>query len=246
MQNSRPTMTERPLSHRVLAVFVLTCGLAAARPATAAEATPPAPEGAAATAAPAAASSPAAAVDPWRVLVGVRESLVGSGAVVADFVQTYTPAGFATGERESGKVALALPTCLRWDYELPSPKTFLLCGKLVYQWNPGEKSGRRALVDRDREPGLDLLFLTVDELRRRYRGSARALDARRVEVSLEPLAGDVEAQTATLVVDPQAGHLDSLSYQDGDGSVTRFALTGWRNLDDERSFTPPKIEWVED
>jgi hypothetical protein len=198
----------------------------------------------AAAAAPAPAAAPPA--DPWRLLVAVRESLVASGPVVADFVQTYTPAGFTSGERESGKVSLALPTCLRWDYELPFPKSYLLCGRSVYSWNPGEGSGRKQLVDRDKEPGLDLLFLSVEELRRRYRASAKRLPTGATEIALAPLEARGPAVRATLVVDPTGAHLDGLSHQDPDGSVTRFNLSGWRSLTDERAFAPPKIEWIEE
>ena len=57
--------------------------------------------------------------DPWTVLKNVRKSLVESGPTGAGFVQTYIPAGFTSGEKESGRLALHLPDCLRWDYTDP-------------------------------------------------------------------------------------------------------------------------------
>ncbi|HEX4966125.1 MAG TPA: hypothetical protein VF173_35270, partial [Thermoanaerobaculia bacterium] len=48
-------------------------------------------------------------VDPWATLKTVRQSLVDAGPTGASFVQTYIPAGFSSGEKESGKLALALP-----------------------------------------------------------------------------------------------------------------------------------------
>jgi len=69
----------------------------------------------------------AAEIDPWSVLSGVRESLVAAGPTGAEFSQVYVPAGFTSGEKEAGKLALALPDCLRWDYVAPYPKSFLLC-----------------------------------------------------------------------------------------------------------------------
>lgn len=204
---------------------------------------------AAITAADAAAPEPmpaTAPADPWRLLVGVRESLVADGPVVADFVQTYTPAGFTRGERESGKVSLALPGCLRWDYELPEAKSYLLCGRAVYSWNPGETSGRRQLVDREREPGLDLLFLSIEDLRQRYRAFGKRLPSGATEIALAPLAAKSAAVQATLVVDASGHRLEGLSHQDADGSVTRFALSGWRSLTDERIFAPPRLEWIDE
>src|SRR3954471_2172584 len=74
-------------------------------------------------------------VDPWAALKTVRQSLVDAGPTGASFVQTYIPSGFSSGEKESGKLALALPDCLRWDYTAPYPKSFLICGGVLHAWN---------------------------------------------------------------------------------------------------------------
>ena len=79
----------------------------------------------------------AAAPDPWKVLQGVRQSLVDSGPTAAAFTQTYIPAGFSSGDSESGRLALALPDCLRWDYQDPYPKGFLLCGGVAHGFGEG-------------------------------------------------------------------------------------------------------------
>ena len=120
--------------------------------------------------------------DPWKVLQGVRQSLVDSGPTGATFTQTYIPAGFSSGDSEAGRLALALPDCLRWDYQNPYPKGFLLCGGVAHAWNPADKTGRRYRVDRKNEPGLDLLLLGVDDLKKRYNATGRALDGGRIAV----------------------------------------------------------------
>src|SRR4030095_1478731 len=104
---------------------------------------------------------PAAAqeVDPWAVLKNVRQSLVEAGPSGASFAQTFIASGFSSGDKESGRIALALPDCMRWDYLSPFPKSFLLCGGTVHAWNEGDQTGRRYRVDRKNEPGLDLLLL---------------------------------------------------------------------------------------
>src|SRR5690349_20838124 len=124
--------------------------------------------------------------DPWAVLSSVRQSLVEAGPTGARFVQTYIPAGFSSGEKESGQLALQLPDCLRWDYTEPYPKGFLLCGGVVHAWNPEDQSGRRYRVDRKNEPGLDLLLLGVDDLKNRYQAAAKAGESGKVEVQLTP------------------------------------------------------------
>src|SRR4029077_19264540 len=126
------------------------------------------------------------AADPWATLQGVRKSLVEAGPTGAAFVQTYVPAGFNSGDQESGTLALALPDCLRWDYLKPYPKSFLLCGGVAHSWNPEDKTGRRYQVDRKNEPGLDLLLLGVEDLKRRYTATTRPADGGRIQITLSP------------------------------------------------------------
>ena len=186
----------------------------------------------------------ASAQDPWQVLAGVRESLVEAGPTGATFMQTYIPAGFSSGEKESGRLALALPDCLRWDYQEPYPKSFLLCGGVAHSWNPQDQSGRRYRVDRKNEPGLDLLLLGVDDLKRRYTAITRQLDANRVEVALSPKAKIEELSDATLTVDTQDRRLIAVSYHDREGNLTRFEIKDYRGIPRQGQFSPPAgIRW---
>jgi outer membrane lipoprotein-sorting protein len=192
-----------------------------------------------------AALAQAPAADPWQVLQGVRQSLVDSGPTGATFTQTYIPAGFSSGDSEAGRLALALPDCLRWDYQDPYPKGFLLCGGVAHSWNPQDKTGRRYRVDRRNEPGLDLLLLGVDDLKNRYRATTRALDGGRVAVDLAPKGSKVEELTdASLTVDPAAQRLVEVSYHDREGNMTRFVIKDYKGLPRQGQFSPPAgIRW---
>lgn len=184
-----------------------------------------------------------AASDPWQTLERVRASLIGSGAAAADFVQTYVPAGFSTGEEESGRLALALPDCLRWDYAEPYPKSFLLCGEEAFYWNPEDGTGRRYAIDREAEPGLDLLLLGLEELRGRYQAEAESVDGR-VAVTLTPKQEMVELAGARMVVDEASSRLVEVSYTDREGGRSRFVLTGYRPIAEDGLFSPPEgIRW---
>jgi hypothetical protein len=185
------------------------------------------------------------AADPWKVLQEVRQSLVDSGPTGATFTQTYIPAGFSSGDSEAGRLALALPDCLRWDYQDPYPKGFLLCGGVAHSWNPQDKTGRRYRVDRRNEPGLDLLLLGVDDLKNRYRATTRALDGGRVAVDLAPKGSKVEELTdASLTVDPAAQRLVEVSYHDREGNMTRFVIKDYKGLPRQGQFSPPAgIRW---
>jgi outer membrane lipoprotein-sorting protein len=185
--------------------------------------------------------------DPWATLKSVRQSLVEAGPTGADFVQTFTAAGFSSGDKESGRLALSLPDCMRWDYTNPFPKSFLLCGGTVHAWNEGDPTGHRYRVDRRNEPGLDLLLLGVDELKSRYQATARALQDGKVEVALIPKKKDLATLTdATLTVEPQSRRVVAVAYHDREGNLTRFEITGYQGLSRQGSFSPPgNVRWLE-
>jgi len=182
--------------------------------------------------------------DPWAVLNGVRASLVEAGPTGATFTQTYVPAGFSSGEKEMGRLALALPDCLRWDYDEPYPKSFLLCGGVAHSWNPQDKSGRRYRIDRQNEPGLDLLLLGVDDLKGRYVATGRAADGGRVEVNLSPKGKVAELTDATFTIDAAARRIVQIAYHDREGNLTRFEIGGYQDLSRQDQFSPPEgINW---
>ncbi|HVT16786.1 MAG TPA: outer membrane lipoprotein carrier protein LolA [Thermoanaerobaculia bacterium] len=205
--------------------------------------------GAAAGSAPAlaaAAAAKASGPDPWAMLQSVRRSLADAGPTGASFTQVYIPAGFKSGEKETGQLALALPDCLRWDYQEPYPKGFLLCGEVVHSWNPEDKTGRRYRIDRKNEPGLDLLLLGVDDLKSRYGAASRAGDGGRIEIALSPKGKVAELTDAMLVVDPASDRVVAVSYHDREGNLTRFEIDGYKPLPRQGQFSPPSdIRWEE-
>ena len=195
------------------------------------------------------AAVPAAAqeADPWAVLKKVRQSLAEAGPTGASFVQTFIAAGFSSGDQESGRIALSLPDCMRWDYLNPFPKSFLLCGGTVHAWNEGDQTGHRYRVDRKNEPGLDLLLLGVDELKERYRATAKTVEGGRIEIALSPKEKKLATlRDATLTVDPASQRVVAVSYHDSEGNLTKFEISGYQDLSRQGSFSPPaNIRWVE-
>lgn len=186
------------------------------------------------------------AIDPWQALTELRLHLAASGALAAKFRQTYVPAGFATGDEETGRVALALPDCLRWDYSEPYPKSYLLCGSRLHTWVAGEPQGERLHVEARDEAGLDLLLLPVEQLRSRYTAAARPASGGTIAVELVPTASDSRIARAELVFDQASQRPTVLSYRDRDGNLSTFHFDGFELLDDDGLFTPPTtLIWKE-
>lgn len=183
--------------------------------------------------------------DPWAPLEQVRGRLAAAGPRVAEFDHHYVPAGFSQGEKETGRLALSLPDCLRWDYGEPYPKSFLVCGNLAHYWNSEDKAGRRLTIDSQSEPGLDLLLLPTEQLKSRYQARAESLPGGQVRLHLTPLRPLAEIKDATLTLDTGGGVVTGIAYLDLEGNRTEFVIKSYSPLADTHLFSPPEgIAWT--
>jgi len=184
----------------------------------------------------------AESADPWALLSQTRERMHKSGPQLWSFAQTYLPTGFDRGEEERGRVALDLPKCVRWDYDDPYPKSFLLCGETLWSWNAGEPAGHVYALDQA-QPGLDLLLLDTGELAQRYTATTQAAgSATRVQLTPKT-AGSNVLRDAAILVDKDTT-LRELTYRDAEGNRTTFRFSNRRELADKTGFTPPaNVKW---
>ena len=184
-------------------------------------------------------------VDPWSQLQALKDRLTGE-VVSADFVQTFLPAGFSAGDEEAGVMHLSVPDCLRWDYQQPYPKTYLVCGQEAYTWNAGEPQGRRFLLESESEPGLDFLRLRIENLESRYSAETEAIDADLLKIVFTPLDPDHSLARAAVILDTRTHLLSRLTYQDLEGNQTRFDVSNYRPIAGPPPFDLPQhIEWLE-
>jgi hypothetical protein len=189
----------------------------------------------------------AAEADAWEALLGLRGALAAEAPLAAAFVQAFTPAGFSGGEEETGSVTFGLPECLRWDYDDPDPKSYLLCGHMAWTWNRGEADGRRYLVAADEERGLDLLRLRIEELRSRYRAELVTAAGGLLRVRLAPVATGGEIADAELTIAEGGRRLTALRYRDAEGNETRFTFHAYASVPRAARFDPPSgVTWIQD
>ena len=182
------------------------------------------------------------AADPWQLLAQAREGMHQAGPQLWSFAQTYLPTGFDRGEEERGRVALDLPKCVRWDYDDPYPKSFLLCGETLWSWNSGEPAGHVYALDQA-QPGLDLLLLATGELSQRYTATAQAA-GNATRVALVPKAGGTNVLKDAAILVGKDGTLRELTYRDAEGNRTTFRFSDRRALADCSVFTAPgNLKW---
>lgn len=216
-------VVHRPLSRRIRLSLRVALVLAALAPAT------------------------AQAVSPWELLEKLRNNLQRSGPITGKFKQTYIPAGFEDGDQESGYLSIWLPDCLRWNYQQPQAKSFLLCGDQVHFWNEDESGGRHYRIEPEEEPGLDLLLVEVAKLKERYvAGNAKLSDGTyEITLSLPP---DAERPfSATIRLEPVSMRVVGMEYTDEEGNLTRFEISDYQPLRHTALFKPPQgVEWTEE
>ncbi len=194
--------------------------------------------------APTVAAEPAES-SPWTLLENLRNSLQEAGPTTASFVQTYVPAGFDSGDRESGHLSLWLPDCLRWNYA--DGKNFLVCQGEVYAWNEEESGGRRHKIDPREEPGLDLLLVQVENLRERYSAGAEKHRDGGHTIDLATPASEAGSYHAKLEIDRSGKRVTAFEYRDTEGNLTRFEMKDYQNLNHTALFQPPSgVEWTEE
>ncbi len=180
------------------------------------------------------------------MLATLRASLADDGPYAARFAQTYIPAGFDTGDQETGHLSIAMPKCLRWNYD--EGKSFLICDGVVHQWNENEPAGRIFEIDPASEVGLDLLLVDIESLRERYNAASSSSTTETggavISLSVPPDQGTFWAQ---IELDATGTLVQAMEYTDDEGNRTRFEISKYEKLDHMALFRPPsEIEWTEE
>lgn len=143
-------------------------------------------------------------------------------------------------------MALSLPDCLRWDYDDPFPKSFILCGDVFHYWHPGDREGHREEIEARDQPGLDILLLDIAELRSRYSIVESERSAEQVKVVLRPRAANEFASEATLILDASLNRLLGLQYLDLDGNRTSFEIFDYHAGLEAGTFNlPEEVRWLD-
>jgi outer membrane lipoprotein carrier protein len=162
---------------------------------------------------------------PALELLAKAAAAYGDGSAhAAAFTQIYTPAGFATSKRESGRVWIQAPQRLRFDYAAPDAKIYTYDAGEGRFFSPEDKQLAIRKLTPDERARLPLVFLErPEDLAARFDVATDASGA----VLLKPRSPDSDLAWLKLVVNG-AGMLDSLSYEDTAGNRSEFRFEGWK------------------
>jgi outer membrane lipoprotein carrier protein len=143
----------------------------------------------------------------------------------AGFTESYQ--GLGMQRTESGTLLLLKPGRMRWDYNSPTGKLFLLDGKYAWFYSPGEPQVQRMQakeLDDLRSPLRFLLGHT--ELEKEMDSLALAPAAGgRFALTGQPKGQEKRVSRLALTVTAD-GTIEAIEIEEADGALTRFTFTG--------------------
>jgi outer membrane lipoprotein carrier protein len=141
------------------------------------------------------------------------------------FTQVYKYKAFKRTQQSGGTVAFKKPGFMRWEYETPSKKTFVLAHERVYTLDPEAKTLTRASMSTN-QLSASVTFLwgkgnLADEFN--IRGQS-CETCKGTLLELTPLKPDPRFSKIRLEVDPQTAQVLRSTVVDPDGSENTIAF----------------------
>ncbi len=197
--------------------------------------------------------APAAPMDaPTKALVNRMQGFYEKTEdFTAAFRQDYTYQAFKRTQTSSGKVSFKKPGLMRWEYEKPSPKSFVLAGDKVYSYDP------EAMILTKASIGTNQLSASVTFLW----GKGKLADEFSIAIGacpqckgtllvMTPLKPDPRFQRVELEVDPKTAQVVKSTVVDPDGSSNAITFSELKtNTGVSQEFfklTPPEGTVVQD
>ena len=170
----------------------------------------------------------------------------------AQFQENYSGAGLT--RNESGELWLEKPGKMRWQYELPTPKLFIVDGKNAFFYVPSERQARRMpakKLDDFRSPIRYLLGHT--KLQQEFKRLALSSEApqQSADLVLEGVPKGMEDRVRRVLLEiSPTNQITRIHIDELDGSSTEFVF---RDIEENvavkpelfRFSPPPGIEVVE-
>ena len=159
----------------------------------------------------------------------------------AHYTEHYT--GMGLDRTESGTLLLKKPGLMRWSYDSPVGKVFVLDGHYGWFYTPGDPQASRApakQLDDLRSPLRFLLGHT--QLAKELNQLTTAPDGADFRITGIPKGMAQRVRLLTLVVTPE-GAIERMKLEETDGAVTEFTFTKMEEnvpvKPSEFTFTPP-------
>ena len=139
------------------------------------------------------------------------------------YVETY--AGMGMTRTEAGTLTLKKPGRMRWAYDMPPGKLFILDGKYAWSYAPGDAQAVRlpeSKLDDLRSPLRFLLGHT--QLKKELGGISVAAEGSDFRISGVPKGMEQRVKSLSLLVNA-SGQIEQMKLVEVDGATTSFSFS---------------------
>ena len=159
----------------------------------------------------------------------------------ARYVERYSGVGLSRAE--AGTLLLKKPGRMRWAYDTPLGKVFVLDGKFAWFYTPGDPQAQRIPAKQMDDLRTPLRFLLGHtQLAKELDGISVTPDATGDVISGVPKGMQNRVKALSLHVTP-AGAITAMKVEEVDGATTEFVFTDLQEnvpaKDQDFVFTPP-------
>ena len=164
-----------------------------------------------------------------RAVRGLQTWLDGTRTLEGRFRQSLLSAALGAGVEERGRILIAKPGHLRWDYLDPERKTAIVDGDRTLLYLPEDRQLIRGRISREHAILPDLLAGggRVSDLFEVSSAGTEGAGAG-VKLRLRPRAGDGTIEEATLGLDARTFAIVEAEVLDAAGNRMLFRFEGWK------------------
>ncbi|GIX48669.1 MAG: hypothetical protein KatS3mg131_2880 [Candidatus Tectimicrobiota bacterium] len=157
----------------------------------------------------------------------IQQAYEQTPALSAEFVQVTTLSALNRQQTSSGRLYLAKPHYVRWEYTAPEAQTVLYDGETLQIYTPRRKQVLRSAVPESERTGVALLFLAgVGKLQEAFVITPLPTqEAGREWLRLEPRMPQAGFTELHIAVNAQTSLIEQLRILDPIGNVTEIRLS---------------------
>jgi outer membrane lipoprotein carrier protein len=187
------------------------------------------------------AQAPSTPASPSNLIQRVDDHYNHLRTLRARYTEHY--AGMGLDKTESGTLTLKKPGLMRWSYDKPAGKVFVLDGKYAWFYTPGDAQvSRRPAKQLDDLRSPLRLLLGHTQLSKELETVTTAPEGSDFRITGVPKGMAQRVKVLTLIV-TASGEIEHMKIEEVDGSVTEFSFSGMEeNVPVAASdfvFTPP-------
>lgn len=169
----------------------------------------------------------------------------------ADFKQDYKYKALRRTQSSTGTVIYKKPGLMRWEYEKPSKRTFVLAGEKVYAYDPEAQTLSVGRIDTSQLSASVTFLFGQGKLADEFSISkGECKDCKGTLLVLDPLKNEPRFRQVRLEVDPKTAQVLKSTVVDPDGSENAIAFINLKTnvgIDADRfKINPPEGTRIDD